>query len=157
MALTGPEDLFVAHRGEVYRYLLRMTRREDVAADLTQETFLRVVRAQRNGQVVGHARGWVFAIARNLLRDHASAERARVTESLGEREFARPHTQALAFGLDEALARLSVEDREVFLLREIAGLSYADIASMCGCSAESVRSRLFRVRTSLRDTLTREP
>jgi len=67
--VTGPkpEDVFARHHRDVYRYLVHMTGSRDAADDLQQEVFLPVVRALRNGGPIGHERGWVFSIARNLL------------------------------------------------------------------------------------------
>jgi RNA polymerase sigma-70 factor (ECF subfamily) len=148
-----PEDVFIRHRRDIYRYLVRTTGRPDAADDLSQEVFLRVVRALRNGSPVGHERGWVFSIARNLVRDRQRNQRTgpMMVETFSEP--ATAGTQALAFGLAEALAALADDDRDVFLLKEIGGLSYAEIAVACNCSVEAVRSRLFRTRAALRTTL----
>lgn len=153
MAAPTPEDVFIRHQRDIYRYLVRMTGRPDAADDLSQDVFLRVVRALRNGGPVGHERGWVFSIARNLVRDRQRGQRTGpvMTETFSEP--ASAGTQALAFGLAEALAALGDDDREVFLLKEIGGLSYAEIAAACNCSVEAVRSRLFRTRAALRTTL----
>ena len=153
MAGSTPADIFHRHRRDIYRYLIRMTGRPDAADDLSQEVFLRVVRALKDGGPVGHERGWVFAIARNLLRDR---HRRLLTLTPVADCAVEPSTganQVLAFGLTEALRGLAADDRDVFLLKEIGGLSYAEIASECGCTVEAVRSRLFRTRTQLRETL----
>ena len=153
MAGSTPEDVFIRHRRDIYRYLVRMTGRPDAADDLSQDVFLRVVRALRNGSPVGHERGWVFSIARNLVRDRQRSQRTGPVMVETFNEPATAGTQALAFGLAEALAALADDDREVFLLKEIGGLSYAEIAAACTCSVEAVRSRLFRTRAALRTTL----
>ena len=153
MAGPTPEDVFIRHRRDIYRYLVRMTGRPDAADDLSQEVFLRVIRALRNGGPVGHERGWVFSIARNLVRDRQRSQRTAPVTVETFREPATAGTQAMAFGLAEALAALADDDRDVFLLKETGGLSYAEIAAACNCSVEAVRSRLFRTRAALRMTL----
>ena len=70
-----PEVLFALYRRQVYRFLARMTGRRDVADDLCQEVFVRVVRSLQRGTVPDHDRGWVFTIARNLLVDYRRAVR----------------------------------------------------------------------------------
>ena len=153
--MTGPtpEDVFTRHRRDIYRYLVRMTGQPDVADDLSQEVFLRVVRALRSGEPIGHERGWVFSIARNLLRDRHRNRLTRPTIGECDVEPSVAPTQALAFGLAEALAGLADDDRDVFLLKEVGGLSYAEIAAACDCTVEAVRSRLFRTRSQLRASL----
>ena len=66
MANSTAEDLFGRHHRDVYRFLVRMSGDRDVADDLVQDVFLRVVRALRNGGPVGHERGWIFSIARSV-------------------------------------------------------------------------------------------
>jgi RNA polymerase sigma-70 factor (ECF subfamily) len=147
-----PDDVFARHHRDIYRYLVRMTGQADAAEDLRQEVFLRVVRALRNGGPVGHERGWVFSIARNLLIDRRRYRLRHPTADTGV-EPGKEGTQALAFGLDQALAALAEADREVFLMKEVGGLTYGEIATACECTVEAVRSRLFRTRSQLRRTL----
>ncbi len=153
MDAINPADLFARHHNDLYRYLVRMTGRRDVADDLAQEVFVRVVRALANGGPVGHERGWVFAIARNLLADRHRGRQREVAIVEQPAEPARDATQPLAVGLSQALGRLTAEDREVFLLKEVGGLSYQEIAGMCGCSVDAVRARLYRTRSALRASL----
>jgi RNA polymerase sigma-70 factor (ECF subfamily) len=128
-----------------------MTGRRDVADDLCQDVFLRVVRALANGGPVGHERGWLFSIARNLLADrHRRGEDQ--PRPVGD-EPIQEGTQGLAVDLVNALARLADADRDVFLLREVGGLTYEEIAEMCGCTVEAVRARLRRTRSTLRAML----
>lgn len=153
--MTGPtpEDVFARHHRDVFRYLARMTGNPDAAEDLRQEVFLRIVRALRNGGPVDHERGWVFSIARNLLLDRRRQESRTPVEPAGPIEPFKEATQHVALGLNEALAALADDDREVFLLREVGGLRYDEIACTCGCTVEAVRSRLCRTRVRLRELL----
>lgn len=152
-APTTANDLFARHHRDIYRYLARMTGSRDAADDLSQEVFLRVVRAMRNGGPVGHERGWVFSIARNLVVD---AHRQRVRGIQVADEFAEPGragTQPLSVALAQALQQIPDLDREVFLLKEVGGLSYQEIAGLCSCTVEAVRGRLHRTRAMLRGLL----
>jgi RNA polymerase sigma-70 factor (ECF subfamily) len=153
MAAPRPEDIFARHHRDIHRFLVRMTGQQDAADDLSQDVFLRVVRAVRNGGPVGHERGWVFSIARNLLIDRRRDWLRHPAPVDAGIEPAREGTQALAFGLDQALAALPQDDREVFLMKEVGGLRYDEIAAACGSTVEAVRSRLFRTRSQLRQVL----
>ncbi len=152
MAAT-PSDLFARHHRDVYRFLVRMTGRRDVADDLVQEVFLRVVRALANGGPVGHERGWIFSVARSVLvdRHRRSAREVDLADRMPEASVRS--TQDLACDLAQSLAHLADADREVFLLKEVAGLSYEEIAGVCDCTVEAVRSRLHRTRSALREML----
>lgn len=153
MTPPAAEAIYARHQRDIYRYVLRMSGRPDVADDVCQDVFLRIVRALQNGGAVGHERGWVFAIARNLMadRNRTALRRAAVEDTSAEP--AADASQALAYGLDEALRRLADADRDAFLLKEIGGLSYIEIAAVCSCTVESVRARLFRTRMQLRAAL----
>jgi RNA polymerase sigma-70 factor (ECF subfamily) len=153
MTPSGAQDIYSRHQRDVYRYILRMTGRTDIADDVCQDVFLRIIRALENGGTVGHERGWVFAIARNLMADHRRTQLRRVVTDNTSPEPAANASQALRFGLDEALAHLADADRDAFLLKEIGGLTYAEIADVCSCTVDSVRARLFRTRMQLRADL----
>lgn len=152
MNRTEVELLFATYREPVYRFLRRFLHDGPAAEDLTQEAFLRALGGE--WQPGGHERAWIFQIARNLARDQlrARARRPMVTPLTGLESGGGDPAAALA--LDAALATLDVEDREVFLLKELAGLSYAEIASACGLTPDAVRSRLHRTRVALRRQLT---
>ncbi len=150
---TTPSDLFARHHRDVYRFLVRMTGRRDVADDLVQEVFLRVVRALANGGPVGHERGWIFAVARSVLVDRHRRGAREVDIADRAPEAAVQGTQDLACDLARSLAHLADADREVFLFKEVAGLSYEEIADVCDCTVEAVRSRLHRTRLALRAML----
>lgn len=145
------DSLFARYREPVYRFLRRMLRDAAAAEDLTQDTFLRALGGPY--QANGNERAWIFQIARNLARDRArAAERRPVPVAL--EDFGGPAADpSLALSLEAALERLADEDREVFLLREVGGLSYAEIAAACGVTLDAVRSRLHRSRLALRANL----
>ena len=143
-------SLFDRYRLPVYRFLRRLLRDDGVAEDLTQETFLRALGGRYHAD--GRERAWLFQIARNLARDHVRATLRRpaiveLTDLTGDGDFSR------ASELDAALAALGEDDREVFLLKEIGGLSYTEIAEACGLTTDAVRSRLHRTRLILRTAL----
>ncbi len=150
MAGPSADDLFTRHHRDVYRFLYRMTGSRDAASDLAQDVFLKVVTALSNGGPVGHERGWIFAIARNLLIDRQRGRSRALPLADQPAEPAKDGSQALAVGLSQALGRLADNDREIFLLKEVGGLSYQEIAAACDCTVESVRSRLYRARSALR-------
>ncbi len=143
--------LFARYREPVFRFLRRFVRDGQAAEDLTQETFLRALRASYSAN--GQERAWIFQIARNLGRDHLrTRHRTPATAELGDPAGGRGDP-SLALELESALATLSDDDREVFLLREVAGLGYGEIASASGLTPDAVRSRLHRARIALRKQL----
>jgi RNA polymerase sigma-70 factor (ECF subfamily) len=151
---TTASGLFARHYRDVHRYLARMAGRPDVADDLAQEVFLRAVSAlESDRQSIRHERGWIFAIARHLFLDYCRKEGTRAVAPAVGVEPVTDAGQDLAVQLAQALDRLLPPDRECFLLKEVGGLSYEEIASVCQCSTDSVRARLYRTRVALRGLL----
>lgn len=146
------DRLFGQYRGPVFRFLRRLLRNDAAAEDLTQEAFLRTLRASYRAD--GRERAWIFQIARNLARDHARShsQMPRIAET--HVDPVAPGRAGLGVELDAALATLAEEDRAVFLMKEIGGLSYAEIAAACELTPDAVRSRLHRARLALRKQLT---
>ena len=142
------------HYDSVFRYLSRIVGQVEAARDLTQEVFLRVSRGSVPVASDLEQRAWVFRIARNLAINHLRDGRRRPRAvALSDRPMSAP--QELAAALQEALAALPDVDRDVFLLRESAGLSYDEIAAACELTIDAVRMRLHRARTALRAALGR--
>ncbi len=151
---TTASELFERHHVRVYRFFLRMTGSHDVAQDLTQELFLRVVR-HLGRCTPGREAPWMYQIARNLLIDY---RRAQSNPPLPLADALPPRTEAMqlvAFGLSEALRLLSDTEREAFLLREVNGLSYQELATACDTTQDNIRSRVCRARGRLKTLLTR--
>lgn len=151
--------LFETYHPAVFRFLLRMTGRRVVAEDLLQETFLRVVRARPESRIEGRERAWLFRIARNVVltrrRGDARRPRPAALEEEPAGSAAAPPLENLA--LEQALARLRDDHREAFLLREVGGLGYDEIASACDVTPDAVRNRIYRARQELRAVLAAGP
>jgi RNA polymerase sigma-70 factor (ECF subfamily) len=149
--MADADVLFAAHRDRVFRYLSRFVGHGEAARDLTQEVFLRVTRGPVPESDEAGRRAWVFRIARNLALNHVRDDRRHA--SAAPVDPPHPATQELSAALREAMAALPAVDRDVFLLREIAGLSYDEIARACELTPAAIRSRLHRTRQHLRAAL----
>jgi RNA polymerase sigma-70 factor (ECF subfamily) len=149
---TLARRLFDEHGGAVRRYFRRLTGDHASADDLAQEVFLRVVRAADAYEPAERERAWLFRIARNVFLDgRRRASRSPIVDQRADTAIAP--AQPLRSGIREALHALPVEDREAFLLAEIAGLAYAEIASATRSTVPAVRSRIYRARLALRARL----
>jgi|SRR5579862_3587831 len=149
--MADADALFREHQPAVFRYLCRRVGQSEAARDLTQEVFLRVSRTAAPETDAAGLRAWIFAIARNLALNHARDTRTRTPPI--DLPAAAPAVQELAAAIEQALAGLAPVDRDVFLLRETAGLSYAEVAAACEITTDAVRARLKRARQQLRETL----
>jgi RNA polymerase sigma-70 factor (ECF subfamily) len=150
---VDPEVLFVANQPRLFRYFLRAVGQMETARDLTQDVFLRVTRTVVPQAPDGEVRAWLFSIARNLALDHYRKHGRRPKPVSITDEGSRPASQEVDAAVNEALATLPDLDRDVFLMREMAGLGYDEIARVCELTPDAVRSRIHRTRLQLRAQL----
>ena len=154
MAALG--ELFIAFGDLVYRTSLRLTGSPADAEDVAQELFVRLPAAVR-GFTGGPASfpGWIRRVAiRQTLMQMRSGRRRREVDVDQVASLFAPHDDALSrLTLEAALERLSAEHRTVFLLKEVEGLSHAEIAELVGITVANSEVRLHRARRELRDML----
>jgi RNA polymerase sigma-70 factor (ECF subfamily) len=137
---------------------LRIVRAHDVADDVAQEAFVRAWRSLDRFDLARPFGPWVCRIAANLAVNHVRSPRAR-EEGLPDGRAETPCGDAGPLGrildaeakrlLDGAVARLSPDQRAVFVLRTVEEMSYEEIAVALGISQGTVMSRLFRARERL--------
>lgn len=154
--MADAEALFAAHQAGLLRYLSRAVGHGDTARDLTQDVFVRVVKADALPGADGERKAWLFRIARNLAIDHHRRRNVRGPEVCDAPEPSRTATQDTTLAVTDALGQLDALDRDVFLMRESAGLSYAEISAACDITPDAVRSRIHRARLQLREHLSRQ-
>jgi RNA polymerase sigma factor (sigma-70 family) len=156
--------LFDKHAPHLYRYLARRADRQ-VADDLVAETFLTAF-AKRDRYDLSYpdARPWLYGIATNLINQHRREEwrQDRIRQAAAvepevpghaDRVAADVTAQAMRSLLDEALAALQAGDRDVLLLIAWEQLTYQEVSRALAIPVGTVRSRLHRARTKLRQIL----
>lgn len=146
--------MFERHHLAIYRYLFRMLGSRDRAEEMTQDVFVHALKGASRYEDRSHERAWLFRIARNLRLDELRRDRRRIPAMTAEdAEPLQPPRQALQASLRQALAMLPDDEREAFVLAEVVGLSYAEIADACSITQAAVRSRIYRARMQLRAVL----
>jgi RNA polymerase sigma-70 factor (ECF subfamily) len=113
--------------------------------------FLRATRGAP--PTVKDSRAWLFHVARNVALDHYRQQRRRPVAALPPGDAGRLPHQDVSLAVNQALQALQDLDRDVFLMRELGGLSYDEISVACELSPDAVRSRLHRARMQLRSAL----
>jgi len=148
------DTLYARHRAGLYRYLLRGARNPQLADDLFQETWSRVIDARARYQPQARFSTWLLQIAHNLLVDSYRRQPARamaddadaVLAALPAPEHEQPEQQLSQFqarrGLQRAIEQLPDEQRQALLLRWEHELSLEAIAQVTGAPRETVKSRL---------------
>jgi RNA polymerase sigma-70 factor (ECF subfamily) len=154
------ERLYAAHHGEIYAYLARMLRDDELAADLTQETFVKAYRAYDTLVDHNRARAWLYQIAgRTALDELRRRKIVRFVpwtgESRGEASSAEDLVlrARLSADLERALMKIPPRQRQALLLAELHELSGLELAEAMGVSHVAARALLTRGRESLRQAL----
>lgn len=146
------------HEQAVHRFIYRMLGSREEALELTQETFIKVWQALPQWQPQAQFKTWVFRIASNAAMDALRRRRTVNFVPLDEDYDAAAHgpgpdvqlqSRQRLRALESALAALPAQQREAILLREIEGLSYAEISSVLHVEEGTVKSRLARAREAL--------
>ena len=157
------EDLFAAHHGEIYAYLIRMLRDPELAADLTQDAFIKAYRNYNVLEKPENARAWLYQIAHRVALDHIRRQKiVRFLPWTGENHGAAPSTERLVMDahlsgdLQRALARIPERQRAALLLAEVHDLTGLELAAALGVSHVAARALLTRARESLRQALAAE-
>jgi len=153
----------VAYRARLYSFLLRLTRDEPLARDLSQETWLRLAASARQLTPDTEPSAWLFRVARNVFLSQRRwlvvhrASLAALRFILPDRDepspFDRVVAGALELRLERALAALPLRYREVVLLMSVEGFEAPQVAEMLGLSQAAVRQRLSRGRAMLERAL----
>ena len=156
-------ELYECHRLGIYRYLYYRTGNTQVADDLTSETFLRMIYAISGYRIQGVAfQAWLFQIAHNLLNDHYRKMGVRKDTELEETIMEDPHIPSSrpvehalnSMTLQKALNQLSVDQRDVIVMRFITGMPISEVAQALHKSEDAVKGLQRRALATLRDVLT---
>lgn len=141
--------LFEQHHDEIYYYLWRLTQDHLTAQDLTQETFLKALRAIEKLPSDSNYRAWVYRIATHTHHDWWRARQRRPIADVDmewlpsgqdvEGEYLR---QDLLSSIQQLVEQLPTKQRQVFIMARYQDLNHAEIAQVLGMTPESVRSSL---------------
>lgn len=170
------ERLIVKYQNRIYNVVLKICADPDDAAELTQETFVKIIQNVRKFEGRSGFYTWAFRIAVNLALNHCQRSGRLSVRSLdaeqdrrdgSERQILKdylsddssPDAADIAQRKElyeiaaKALLKLDESQRTVVILRDIEGMSYARIAEVLDIELGTVRSRLSRARSKLRDIL----
>lgn len=167
-ALNG---LMERHGEKLFHYLVRSLQNEEDAADLAQETFVRIYQNRAKFDSQQKFSTWLYAIASNLVRDRyrqrtrhpqvsLDAENEITGNAFGE-TLAEPNpspsetvqAEERAKAVRHAIAMLPEELRIPLILAEYEERSQAEIGEILGCTAKAVETRIYRARQQLRMSL----
>ena len=166
---TGDSEAFdavhQAFNGRLYNFLARLSNRHDVAEDLLEETWLRLVTHAGRLRPDTRLGPWLFTVARNLYASYCRSRLLEESHAAGlmglwphGRRGPSPLEAAEASEAERrvvtALASLPLACREALLLVAVEGLRHSEAAEICGVTAEAMRQRVSRARALLARRLT---
>ena len=146
------DQLYQRHKVVIYRFFIRLNLSVSVAEELTHDTWLKVINAKDNYQVSAKFTTYLFTVARRVASDFQQKKSTICEVSTQESELQQidsepskmlntVNQQGLAKALKQQIANLPFEQREVFLLKQEAGFSLEDIATITLENKEKVKSR----------------
>ncbi|MCA9516766.1 MAG: sigma-70 family RNA polymerase sigma factor [Myxococcales bacterium] len=160
------DALLARHQAQVYRFGLKMCRDPEDAEDVVQDTLITLARGIRDFRGESSLSTWLYSVARSHCvkkrrkskfapTSEASFEQDVVAEGLDVHDPARPPDEEAAgrevqAALDRAIRSLEPMYREVLVLRDVEGLSAAEVAEVLGVTVATVKSRLHRARLAVR-------
>ena len=165
---AGDPDAFDAvhdcFNTRIFNFLARLSRRREVAEDLLDETWLRLVARAPHLQADTRLGPWLFTVARNLYVSYRRSRMLEDSHAVGligvwPSGTAPPSPLDLASStesgrrIEAAMGALPLAYREALLLVVVEGLRPAEAAAVCGISPEAMRQRLSRARTALAASL----
>ena len=164
-------ELVLRWERPIYALAYRTIGREEDARDVCQETFLRAFRALPGFRRQAKFSSWLYRIALNLCRDWVRRERrtpvvqspddvdlielaaaAEPSESVEDLVARRDQVRAV----EQAMARLTDDQRTTIVLKEYHGLTFQEIADLVGCPLSTVKTRLYQGLTVLRRELAKD-
>ena len=163
------ETLLVRYQPHLYRFGLRMCGNVEDADDVAQQSLISMARSVRDFRGDSSVSSWLYTIARRFCikkrrRSKFAPTReesldAAATDMARQLVDPRPNpeqtatNQELATALTHAIDALEPSQREVLVLRDVEGLSAAEVATILGMSVDAVKSRLHRARVAMRAAL----
>ena len=157
------DELYASYHARIFNFLARLSRNRDVAEDLAEETWLRVVAHAPRLREDTRLAPWLFTIARNLYASYCRS-RALDYDAMSSpilwpvqppepSPFEAASATELQKRVEVALATLPATSREALLLVAQEGMTPAEAAGVCGITGEAMRQRLSRARTMLASRL----
>ena len=165
------EGLVLANQNNVYNLALKMTKNEDDALDVSQEVFIKAFRQLDGFRGESRFSVWLYRMTYNLCIDFLRKKPKTQVVSISEyqddggdsQDIEIPDLRSLPEdsllrnelrkSIADSIGDLNQRHREIFVMREITGMSYAEIAETLGVSEGTVKSRLARARVSLANIL----
>jgi RNA polymerase sigma-70 factor (ECF subfamily) len=151
--------LFERYHKRIYNFLARMTIDRDLAEDLTQNVFLRIIKYRSSYREGMRFQSWIYQVARNIFSDHYQAHKNKVSDFItvekisdhlpeSEETYDREEQEKL---LTRSMALLSEEQRELLVLTRFQHMKYEDVAVIMHTTVANIKVKVHRAIAKLRE------
>ncbi|MBX2964330.1 MAG: sigma-70 family RNA polymerase sigma factor [Cyclobacteriaceae bacterium] len=151
--------LFDRYNKRIFNFLARMTKDRELAEDLTQNVFLRIIRYRNSYREGMRFQSWIYQVARNVFSDHYQAAKNKTSgfvdvEKIGEMmmdtQDSREQEEREKL-LEKSLALLSDEQRELLVLTRFQRMKYEEVAMLMDTTVANIKVKVHRAIQKLRE------
>lgn len=149
------EEIYMDHYPYLRNYLLKLTKDEEVADDIIQELFSKILKDPARISQVQHLKSWLIKASKNTLLDYYKKKKPELLhdENLIEDllvNYQTPESKAVMNAqIEAALKDLSKRDRSIVLAKFYYGYSYEEISDLLNISISTIKSTVFRIRKQM--------
>jgi RNA polymerase sigma-70 factor (ECF subfamily) len=147
------EEIFLDYNDYIYKFIYGMVQNRAEAEDLLQDTFIKVIKAQKNKEEIQNWKNYLLTVARNTVYDHWRKRKNKISLDNLFNLRTKEKDIDLQLDIEKGIKKLSPKLKEVIVLREINQLEYSEIAEILGIEKGTVKSRLNRAREELKNFL----
>lgn len=155
--MTALDELYSLTERTMYAYTVSLTRDHDVALDLMQDTYVKILSAAHLYKPMGKPLAWMFTIAKNLHYSNTNREKRSISmepdEVADDKRFSYITEMDDRIVLEGVLSLLSEEEREIVMLHAISGMKHKEIAEGLGLNLSTTLSKYHRALKKLREYL----
>jgi RNA polymerase sigma-70 factor (ECF subfamily) len=151
--------LFERYNKRIFNFLARMTMDRNLAEDLTQNVFLRLIKYRNSYREGARFQSWIYQIARNVFSDHYQAEKNKynnfvdvenLRDEIGDHDD-REVQEEKEMILQRSMAKLTVEQRELLVLTRYQQMKYEDVALLLDTTVANIKVKVHRAINRLRE------
>jgi RNA polymerase sigma factor (sigma-70 family) len=151
--------LFERHHKRVFNFLAKMTMDRELAEDLTQNVFLRILKYKNSYREGLRFQSWLYQVARNVFSDHYQMSKSRylktqdvekLKDSIEEKDETSEQADREVL-LHQSLAKLDVSDRELLVLTRFEQIKYEDVAVVMETTVANIKVKVHRAIAKLRE------
>ena len=150
--------LFERYNKRIFNFLARMTMDRDLAEDLTQNVFLRLIKYRNSYRDGLRFQSWIYQVARNVFSDHYQAQKnktgfvdvEKISDHMSESD-GTAETEERERLLHRSLALLNEEQRELLVLTRFQHMKYEDVATIMDTTVANIKVKVHRAILKLRE------